>query len=321
MDLKELIKNEAYRLGFSAVGITDAVYDPLNHNRFLRWLEKEYHSDMKYLERGPRERFDPKIHLPSAKSVIICAQYYYNNPENNPSKPYISIYARGENYHTVIMEKMEALRSVITGLSPHATCILSVDSLPLGEKTFAARAGLGFIGRNGLLILSPNINGNQARGSFHFLGAIITDLELEADIPNTGNCGNCRRCIDACPTKAIKEDGFIDTSRCISYHTTQNKNIIPPEIADAMGNIIFGCDICQTVCPYNVNLVETLDPRLQPSSFVQVPDIRELLEIDEEDFKARFKGTSLGEKKFPIFKRNIAIAARNIGAQFPPISS
>jgi epoxyqueuosine reductase len=318
MDLSQAIKVEATRLGFSAFGIAKASYDPLSHNRFVRWLDKGYHSDMKYLERGPRERFDPKLHLPSAKSIIICAQDYYNEPNNDNSKPYISIYARGENYHAVITEKLEALRSSIQELSPKAICKLSVDSLPFGEKTFAVHAGLGFIGRNGLLILSPNDNGNQARGSFHFLGAIITNLELDGNAPNIGNCGQCRRCLDACPTGAIMEDGLIDTSRCISYHTTQNKGDIPPEIAKAMDNIIFGCDLCQVICPHNANVAETSESRLKPNRQTQVSEAQEIIQLDEDSFRIRFKGSSLGEKKFPIFKRNIGIAAKNIGSQSPP---
>jgi epoxyqueuosine reductase len=319
MDLKQVINEEAFRLGFSAIGVAPADYDPLRHNEFLRWLDNGYHADMKYLERGQRTRFDPKIHLPSAKSVIICAQNYYHEPDNDPAKPYISIYARGENYHSVMREKLDALCGNMTELFGHYTFDICVDSSTIAEKWFAAKAGLGFLGRNGLLILSPTKKRNEARGSFHFLGAIITDLEIETDIPNNGNCGQCRRCIDACPTKAIMEDGLIDASRCISYHTTQSKESIPPEIAKEMGNIIFGCDICQMVCPHNSNLTETSEPRLRPNNQIPLLTARQLIDLTEDDFKTHFVKSSLGEKKFPIFKRNIAIAAQNIRDQYPKI--
>ncbi len=308
-----MIAEEAARLGFSAFGVGPAEYEPIGHNRLLRWLEKGYHADMKYMERATRKRFDPKIHLPGAKSVIICALSYYNKPDNDPAKPYISIYARGENYHVVMKDKLNLLCRKIMELAGERIFKIFVDSSAFAEKTFAVKAGLGFIGRNGILIL--NRDNGERKGSFHFLGVIITDLELEADAPCPGNCGTCRICIDACPTDAIPSNSVINAARCISYQTTQNKGDIPKEIASAMGNIIFGCDICQTVCPFNRKAIETVESRLRHDPDLRALDIEDLLKITEDEFHRRFGKSSIGELKYDVFKRNVAIAVENIRSQ------
>jgi epoxyqueuosine reductase len=310
MDLKKMIAEEAARLGFSAFGVAPAEYDPIGHNRLLRWLEKGYHADMKYMERATRKRFDPKIHLPGAKSVIICGLNYYNKPDNDPARPYISIYARGENYHVVMKDKLNLLCRRIVELAGEKTFKVFVDSSAFAEKSFAVKAGLGFIGRNGILILNRNYG--KSKGSFHFLGVIITDLELVADAPCVGDCGTCRLCVDACPTEAIFSNGVINAARCISYQTTQNKGDIPKEIASAMGNIIFGCDICQTVCPFNRKAIKTVESRLCHDLDSRAFDIEGLLKTTEDEFHRRFGKSSIGELRYDLFKRNVSIAVENI---------
>jgi epoxyqueuosine reductase len=313
MDLKQAIKDDAIQLGFSAIGIAKAEYDPISHNRYLRWLDKGNQADMKYLERGVRQRFDPKVTLPTAKSVIVCALNYYQKLENESDKPYFSIYGRGENYHVVMMDKLKALREKIEEHAGHWAFKIYADASPISEKTFAVKAGLGFIGRNGLLILSSSEGLTAAKGSFYFLGSIITNLELEPDKSIDRNCGKCQLCIDACPTGAIDGDGTIDASRCISYNTIQNKGEIPQEIISKMSNIVFGCDICQAVCPLNRDVEETQEPRFSPDPLLVSPDLDFLRNITEEEFRKRFEKSSIGEKGYQLFKRNIAIAAENIG--------
>jgi epoxyqueuosine reductase len=311
MNLEQKIASEAYQLGFSAFGVTSANYDPIGHNRHLRWIDKGYQADMRYLERGIRQRFDPRITLPSAKSVIICGLNYYHKLENDPSKPYISIYARGENYHAIMLDKLKALCAKINELVGSWTYKAYADISPLSEKSMALKAGLGFVGKNGLLILSSNNGQIPAQGSFYFLGSIITDLELEPDTAVNKSCGQCRRCIEACPTGAIVGDWTIDANRCIAYHTIENKGEIPEEVALRMGNIVFGCDLCQAVCPFNKDARETDEPRLVSDPLLISPDAKKLLNMTEEMFNKRFEKLSIGEKGYRLFMRNLAIAVKN----------
>ncbi|HBC47447.1 MAG TPA: tRNA epoxyqueuosine(34) reductase QueG [candidate division Zixibacteria bacterium] len=313
MDLKQAIASEAYQLGFSAFGVASADYDPIGHNRHLRWIDKGYQVDMRYLEGGTRKRFDPRITVPSAKSVIVCALNYYHKLENDPSKPYISIYARGENYHAIVMDKLKVLCGKMNELAGSCTYKAYADSSPLSEKSLALKAGLGFVGNNGLLILSANNGQNPAQGSFYFLGSIITDLELEPDSPINRNCGKCRLCIEACPTSAILGDGTIDASRCIAYHTIQNKGEIPEEISSRMSNMIFGCDLCQSVCPFNKDARESDEPRLISDPLLISPDPESFHNMTEEIFTKRFEKSSIGEKGYRLFIRNLSIAVKNSG--------
>jgi epoxyqueuosine reductase len=315
MTLKQAIENEAYALGFCAFGVADAKYDPVPHGKFQRWLERGFHGSMKYLERETRKRFDPKQHLPGAKSVMVCAHNYYSSPKIKADKPYISIYARGENYHRVLKDKLEILNTKIIQFSGgKISSKICVDSESISEKSFAVKAGGGFIGRNGLLIIPKKASGTETgyRGSFHFLGLIITDLSLEPDFPIPGNCGQCRKCVEACPTGAILENGLIDAGRCISYHTTQNKADIPDYIAKGMGNMVFGCDICQIVCPYNNKPVVSNEPRFRPDPRLVDIDIQKLSSLNEDDFGNYFGLSSLAELKYPLFLRNLSIIKKNL---------
>lgn len=310
MTLKQMIERDAYDLSFSAFGVAAVDYDPLGHSRLAQWLEADYQASMEYMQRGPRQRFDPRTHLPDARSVIVCSLNYYVNPNNDASKPYISVYARGENYHFVLRDKLEALVVKIKEKIGNFKYRVFVDSQAFSEKTWAQKAGIGFLGRNAMLIIPPKKRNNpaRARGSFHFLGVIISDLYLEPDSPGVGTCGECRKCIDACPTNAIIGDAIVDSNRCISYHTTQNNGEIPNEIASAMSNMIFGCDICQLVCPYNSRSDPTSEPRFEP-----VPvDFDRQKNITENEFKSCFAKSSLGEIKFGMFERNLRIAWSNL---------
>ncbi len=310
MILKSEIKKEALSLGFSAFGVAPVDYDPMGHNRFLGHISRGYHADMKFLERAPRERFDPRIHLPSARSAIVLAHNYYNDPDIQPDRPYVSIYARGENYHRVLRDKLRLLVQKIEDLAGgKIESKIYVDSAALSEKSLAVRAGLGFIGRNGLLII-PKKRGRATGGpggSFHFLGVIIINLKLEPDSPLIGTCGECRKCIEACPTDAIVDDHIVDANLCISYHTTQNKSEIPDMIADRMSDNIFGCDICQLVCPYNSSSIAASEPRFAADPFWSNQDIETLMDMTESEFEERFQKSSLSEIKFDSFLRNLRV--------------
>jgi epoxyqueuosine reductase len=314
MTIKDALEQEALTLGFAAFGVTSADYDPVAHDRHQRWLDKGFQGEMKYLERGTRQRFDPRLHLPNARSVIACAHSYYSDPADNVSRPYVSIYARGENYHTVIEDKLTALCAKMRELAGDVSYKIFVDSSPISEKTFAVKAGIGFLGRNGMVIIPMKRDGRKIpeHGSFIFLGLIITNLSLEPDQPVEGTCGQCRKCIEACPTDAILSDSVIDATRCISYHTTQNKGVIPEDMTAGMGNMIFGCDICQTVCPYNSGVAAAVEPRFFPDPELARPDLGKLLDITESDFNRRFAKNSIGEFKYEMFRRNIEIANKNL---------
>jgi len=310
MDLKEFIKTTAAEIGFSAAGISSAEYNPAAHDRLLRWLDSGYQAGMSYMERATRKRFDPKIHLSDARSVIVCALNYYNPPEENPDRPYISIYARGEDYHNVARDKLTELRDRIANHTGDFNSKIMVDSSPISEKHFAVRAGLGFIGRNGTLIIPRPASGGPPKGSFHFLGLIVTDLDIAPDSPIEGTCGECRRCIEACPTDAIVADGVIESSKCISYHTTQSYST-DEEMIDIQ-NMLFGCDICQVVCPYNKKSVVSSEPRLSPKPELSRIDPEEFAGIDKVKFDILFENSAIGNIKFDTFKRNLESVSRYI---------
>ncbi|UCE66747.1 MAG: tRNA epoxyqueuosine(34) reductase QueG [Candidatus Zixiibacteriota bacterium] len=313
MELKQFVKKEASRLGFLKTGIAGTDYNPLPHNKFLNWLKSRYNAGMDYLERETRKRFDPRIHLPDALSVIVCSHNYYTDPANDPKSGYISIYARGEDYRIVIKDKLNDLCERIMNKFGKFSFRVFVDTSPISEKTIAVKAGLGFIGRNSLVIIPKfSLNGSIYKGSFHFLGIIVTDLRLEPDKPVEGTCGKCRRCIDSCPTGAILEDCTIDAVKCISYHTTHNRDEIPEDIAIKMANMVLGCDICQLVCPYNNKPVETSDARFIAKDFLSKFDIGAFLDMTEPQFNRQFRDTALFEKGFEKIRGHALIVLKNI---------
>lgn len=313
MELKTFIKEEALRLGFLKTGVAAAEYDPVHHDKLLNWVKNGYHAGMNYLERETRKRFDPAIHLPGARSVIVCSHNYYTEPTNDPESGYVSIYARGEDYRILIKEKLNELCDKITNKYGKFNFRTYVDTSPFSEKTFAVRAGIGFIGRNSLVIIPKfDLNSSKYKGSFHFLGVIVADLPLEPDKPAEGTCGKCRRCIDACPTGAIHEDCTINAYKCISYHTTSNRGEIPDDIIAKMDNMVLGCDICQLVCPYNSKPVQTSESRFFAKDFLSKFDIRNFLNMKEMEFSRRFRGTALFEKGFEKIREHALIASKNI---------
>ena len=314
MILKEDIRNAALGLGFSTCGFADANYDPTRHGRLVDWLGRNLNAEMKYMERNHRQRFDPRVHLPNAKSVIVCSMNYYSEPHYDPSKAYISLYARGEDYHKVIQDKLDSLGQIIHDRIKNVTLKSFVDSAPFAEKSWAAKAGLGYIGKNDLMIVFSKTDNNKRKslGSFHFLGVLITDHELEPDSRLNMTCGKCRKCVEACPTGAILEDRFIDANKCNAYYTLSHKGPIVPDMAKHIGNNVYGCDLCQLACPHNKNLASTSEPRFAPDPGMVDINIGQLANLNEDEFENRFGKRSIGEKGFDIFKRNIEIVGRNL---------
>lgn len=289
------------------IGIAPADFDMEGEEYLRNFIEKERQGDMQYLE-DYKKRVDPAQLLPAAKSVIVIAVNYYRDvPETPAGHGRIARYANGRDYHKVLKKLLKQLAAFIQERHPDAAVRPCVDSAPLLEKAYAVRAGLGFIGKNTTLI-TPQF------GSFVLLGELLTDLELHYDQPATGTCGTCTRCLDACPTDAFAGPRELDAKRCISYLTIEHKGPIPKEFHKPMGNLIFGCDICQEVCPYNQQFAKPL----QLEAFKEVTiagssiPLQEILAIkDDEEYLQRFAGSPLMRAKRKGLQRNAKIANSN----------
>ncbi|OGO18542.1 MAG: tRNA epoxyqueuosine(34) reductase QueG [Chloroflexi bacterium RBG_16_48_8] len=320
-ELAQQIKQEARRLGFDLVGVTSA--DPPPHiDVFQRWLDADRHGEMGYLakESAVRRRANPLEILPECKSVLVIAMNYLSNkPVAKPMIPQIAAYALGEDYHDVIAWRLEELMRYITRLVgfsvPHR---IYSDTGPLLERELAQRSGLGWIGKNTCLI-HPQI------GSYLFLGEILLDLELEIDAPFEKDlCGSCTRCVDACPTGCILPDRTLDARRCISYLTIELKAAIPPDLRSLIGDWIFGCDICQQVCPWNIRFAQIAsEPAFQPLPFLKELSITDVLELTQEDFHKHFRMSPFKRAKWAGILRNTTIAAGNHGGTevVPPLAN
>jgi epoxyqueuosine reductase len=247
--MKDLIKSKAMESGFSAVGVTSA--DPVGESAHLEGaIGGGRVAEMGWLARNPKARCDPRSLLPGARSVICCALAYGDgglpSPESRvPSSGTMARFARGADYHVVVREKLEQLWKVIQVKAPDARCKICVDTSPILEKALAARAGLGWIGKHTVLL-------NRELGSWFVLGEIMTDIEIEPDPPASNMCGECRKCIDACPTKAITSPQELDARKCISYLTIEAPRLAPPSPGSRVPSSgSYGCDLCQEACPYN----------------------------------------------------------------------
>lgn len=313
-ELVAQIKAAARQIGFEVAGI-DSV-EPLARDdvAFQQWSEAGFAAGMDYMNRRPELHAHPGAIVPYARSVITLAvDYYAYAPAFEHEHRYgrVARYAWGRDYHEVVKPRLHALvREIeeLTGRSIHARCF--VDAVPLLERAVAARAGLGFFGKNTNL-LQPR------SGSWFFLSEILLDLELPADNRQIKvSCGTCHRCIDACPTDAFPAPYQLDSRKCISYLTIENKGAIPQEFRAAMGDWIFGCDVCQDVCPFNRFATDTQWPEFHPAAGAGPRlDLVELLSItSDEEFRARFKGTPLTRPKRRGLLRNAAVVAANVGA-------
>jgi epoxyqueuosine reductase len=308
----DAIKRRALELGFDLVGIAPAER-PAHADFYLDWLSRGYAGAMTYLSRADavERRLDPSAALPGARSIIAVAINYYNadlGPLNDAARFEIARYARGTDYHTVFEEKLQQLAESLRELCGDGTRTRSyVDYGPVLERDHAQRAGLGWIGKNTVLI-------NPTIGSYLLLGEILTDAELEPDEPFLpDHCGTCERCIEACLTGAIVAPRELDARLCISYLTIELRGPIPRELRPLIGNRIFGCDICQEVCPWNREAPATREPRFQPRDDLTGPDLIRLGSLSEAEFGDRYSDTALERARRRSFLRNVAVALGNWG--------
>ena len=300
----ERLKNHARSLGFALVGVAPA--GPADgFDRLQEWLARGFGGEMKYLE--TEARADPVSILPAVRCVVMVALNYAPSEPDPTSVGKVARYARGADYHEVLRAKLNALLAWVQGQQPGTVGRGVVDTAPLLERDFARRAGLGWFGKNTMLI-HPRI------GSYTFLGALLLDLDLPADAPfATDHCGTCTRCLDACPTDAFAGPGWLDARRCISYLTIELRGPVPEELRPGLGDWIFGCDICQEVCPWNRKAPAMTEPSLTPRAERVAPDLLEWMALDEEAFRCRFRGTALFRTKRRGLLRNIALVLGNRG--------
>lgn len=304
VSLETRVKQRANELGFDPVGIT-RLGPAASYDAFARWLENGYAGEMTYLPRGAEKRRDSSLPVPGARSAIVVALDYGGKQAPGP----IARYARGDDYHDVMLERLEDLHRWLERECGHSLVGKAyVDTGPILERDLAQRAGLGWIGKNTMLI-------NPKRGSFFFLGALLVDLELRADAPfEMDRCGTCTRCLEACPTKAFVAPRVMDAQRCISYLTIEHRSAIAPELRPLMGELLYGCDICQDVCPWNHRFAtEIPDPALSPRAENVEPEPRDLLLLAEEQFRERFARSPIKRTKRRGLARNAAIAIGNRG--------
>lgn len=299
MNYSQLIKQKAEKFGFQSCGISKAEFLEEEAPRLEAWLNKGYHGEMKYMENHFDKRLNPTLLVDGAKSVISLSYNYFPKVKIDEINNFkISKYAYGEDYHEVIKD---ILKEMVTELQEEIGEFgfrVFVDSAPVLEKAWARKSGLGWVGKNANLI-------TKKHGSFYFLAEIICDLELEYDLAVTDHCGSCRACIDACPTQAIVSDRIVDGSKCISYATIELKNEIPDYFNGKMDDWMFGCDVCQDVCPWNRFSAPTLQDKFAPN--FQKLNFRknEWKELTQELFSEIFKKSAVKRTKFSGLMRNV----------------
>ncbi len=294
----EKIKQTASDLGFSAIGFArpeslSSEWDHLNI-----WIEKGCHADMKYMENNLQIRKDPTCLLPNACSIIIVLLNYYTLDTPEAILPFrISKYAYGIDYHEVMNAKLKDLKSYITSLFPTSSMQQFCDTAPVMEKAWAQKCGLGWIGKNSCLI-------SKRSGSYFFIGGLITDITFPCDLPASDHCGNCRKCIDACPTGALVEPYILDARKCISYLTIEHKGDFPQN-THHNENYIFGCDICQDVCPWNKFSVQNSVPEFKLNEGINSLTKEKLIQLSADEFSSIFKHSAIKRTKYIGLLRNI----------------
>jgi len=304
-DIREL----ARECGFELAGVAAAA-PAEDRARYRDWVAAGYAGEMRYLtDRRASVREDPRELLASARSIVCVGKLYqtpwpYTTRFDDEQRGWISRYAWGDDYHDVLRRGLERLAARLTEREPSMESRVCVDTAPILERSYARLAGLGWIGKNTCLI-------NQQQGSWFFLGELLMSLEIPPDAPPPDRCGTCTRCIDACPTAAILPQGGLDATRCISYFTIELRGPIPEEHHAGIGSHIFGCDICQDVCPWNRRAPVTTEAAFAPRHFA--PRLEEMERLSETEFREMFRGSPVTRARYEGFRRNVAVALRNAG--------
>tara|TARA_B100000963_G_scaffold61745_1_gene49688 strand:- start:13020 stop:13952 length:933 start_codon:yes stop_codon:yes gene_type:complete len=296
----KIIKTEAEKLGFISCGISKAEFLEDHATNLEKWLKKKYNGKMSYMERNFDKRLDPTKLVHGSKSVIsLSFNYYTKKKQIDPNSFKVSKYAFGNDYHFVVKNKLNKLLSSLKDKIGDFNARVFVDSAPVMERAWAQKSGLGWVGKNTLMI-------SKKKGSYFFLAEIICDLELDYDKPVMDHCGTCSACIDACPTNAIIKPYVLDSNKCISYLTIELKDSIPSQFENKMQDWIFGCDVCQDVCPWNKFSEENNHTLLQPSDKFLHMKKSDWIELTEETFKKVFKNSPIKRAKFNGLKKNIS---------------
>ena len=298
-EYSSIIKNSARQLGFLSCGISKADFLEAEAPKLEAWLRGGHHGTMSYMERNFDKRLDPRRLVPGAKSIVsLLYNYHSDQKQKDPEAPKISTYAYGTDYHLVIKNKLKAFMEILHREIGEVNGRVFVDSAPVMDKAWAAKSGLGWIGKNTNLI-------SKKVGSFFFIAELILDLDLEYDTPVTDHCGSCTACIDACPTQALIQPYQIDGSKCISYLTIELKEAIPKEFQGKMDNWAFGCDVCQTVCPWNRFAKPHQEPDFEPHPELLSLTKKEWEEMNEAVFNTVFRKSAVNRTKYEGLKRNI----------------
>jgi epoxyqueuosine reductase len=304
------VKRHAVELGFDLCGIAPA--QAFSELRFFKeWLDRGYAGEMSYLERTAQAREDVRVSMPWARSVIALATLYNSRRPHStdlpPDEARISRYAWGDDYHVVVGARLEKLLRWMRERGDTSFEARSyVDTGPVQERVYARYAGLGWIGKNTCLI-------NKDLGSWLFLSEIVTSLPLEPDVPALDHCGTCTRCLDLCPTGALVEPHVLDSNRCLSYLTIELKGAIPTEHHDSLGSHVYGCDICQEVCPWNSTAASTTDPSWSPRPGLDQPRLVSLWRRSDAELSELLKGSAMKRAKLRGLRRNVAVALGNLG--------
>jgi epoxyqueuosine reductase len=317
-----LVKQAAHDAGFDLAGIAP-VEDFPELKRFPEWIAAGHAGEMRYMEArddaGHLKRASLRAVAPWARSVIVCAINYntshpYSTQVHDPERGWISRYAWSrKDYHQAVMRRLRVVEDKVKQACAPLQTRCYVDTGPLVERVYAKYAGVGWIGKNTCIL-------NQKLGSWLFLGVILTSLELEPDLPAPDRCGTCTRCIDACPTDALIAPYQLDSNRCISYLTIEKRGAIPEEMRDGMGRHVFGCDICQDVCPWNRKAPATAEAEFQPREGLVNPALEWLAEMSAEEFRERFRGSPIRRAQRSGLRRNAVIAMGNSGdRRFVPV--
>jgi epoxyqueuosine reductase len=307
ISLSRLIKNKATELGFELCGIARPRRLSECESALVKWCDEGMNDKMNYLTRDPEKRANPEILFPGTESIIVTGlNYFTDKRQKHPDVPLVSIYAFGKDYHNLITARMEKLLSYIKTYVPEAEGKAFCDDAPVLEKPWAVEAGLGWRGKHSVII-------NEKIGSFFFIGELFLNIELDYDKPPEGEkCGNCNACIDHCPTNAINSNRTIDARRCIANLTIGNRGVVPEEIIPLMGRMVYSCDICQEVCPWNSKARPHNVPEFLISEELANLSKDEWLTLSKDKFDSLFKGTPVERVKFDRFKRNIVAISGNL---------